>query len=74
MQPGDDQMWLLVISDRSEQIVAAAVLHRQWINQNAFMSYLHMPWELFGVVRECTAGVPVLSAIHVVARIDLPIF
>jgi len=71
MNPGDEQMWLLIISDRAERAMAAAVLHRRWINQNAFMSYMHMPWDLFGVVRDRVAGVPMLAAIHVVARVDL---
>jgi hypothetical protein len=74
MVPGDEQMWLLVISDRSERIRAAAVLHRRWINQNAFMSYMHMPWELFGLVRGRTGHVPILAAVHVVARVDLSTF
>lgn len=71
MNPGEEQMWLLVISDRADRILAAAVLHRRWINQNAFMSYMHMPWELFGVVRDHVADVPVIAAIHVLARVDL---
>jgi hypothetical protein len=71
MNPGDEQMWLLVLSDGSQRISAAAVLHRRWINQNAFMSYMHMPWEMFGVVRSRVADVPILAAIHVVARVDL---
>jgi hypothetical protein len=74
MNPGDEQMWLLVISDTADRVLAAAILHRRWINQNAFMSYMHMPWELFGVVRDRVAHVPVLAAIHVVARVDLATF
>ena len=74
MNPSEEQMWLLVISDRAERVRAAAVLHRRWINQNAFMSYMHMPWELFGLVRQRIAHVPVLAAIHVVARVDLSSF
>ena len=73
MNPGDEQMWLLVISDRAQRIQAAAVLLRRWINQNAFMSYMHMPWELFGVVRDRVDSVPVLAPIHVLARVDLSV-
>jgi hypothetical protein len=39
-----------------------------------FMSYMHMPWELFGVVRDRIADAPILAPIHVVARIDLATF
>jgi hypothetical protein len=71
MTPGEEQMWLLTISDANQDITAAAILLRHWINTNAFMSYMHMPWEMFGTLRERVAGVPMLAAIHVIARLDL---
>ena len=73
MTSGDEQMWLLAISDPGDRILAAAVLIRRWINQNAFPSYMHTPWDLFGIVRERVDGLPMLAAIHVVARPDLAI-
>lgn len=72
MDPGDEQqMWLLTLEDPPGRLAAAAVLHRRWINQNAFVSYLHAPWEVLGVVYGRVETVPVLAALHVTTRLDL---
>jgi hypothetical protein len=59
----NDRMWLLTLGPGAD-VTAAAVLNSLWIN-DAFVSYIHTDWTMFGTLRERIGGVPTLAAIHV---------